>query len=71
MSENDDLTKEVPINESYDLLQKSMNNLNVQQSSGSLPPELYPSANNQGVQPAPPNPQSVSTGHEEDAAQKE
>lgn len=65
MGEKNEVPKGVPINESYDLLQKSMNNLNIQQSSGSTPPELYPSVNGQApVQPQaePPQPTNQESG---------
>lgn len=70
MNENGESPKEVPINESYDFLRRSMDNLNDQQSSGSAPPELYPSVNNQGGQQELANSEGSSTGHDEGTEQK-
>lgn len=56
---SDDEKKSVPLGESYDFLRKSMDYLQIQQSSGSAAPSLYPEANGQTgeVQPGPLEPQ--------------
>ncbi len=41
--------KKVPVNESFDYLQKSLNNLNIQQSTTSSVPNLYPKINDNQV----------------------
>ena len=44
----------IPVNESFDYLQKSLNNLNIQQTSTGSVPNLYPKVNNTQSDANPP-----------------